>query len=364
MRDLIRACAPAARWHRGAGPAGRRLAGAGTLLAAAVLALAALAALAAPACTGGDSDSLTVYSGRSAELIGPLLERFADEQGVDVEVRYAGTSELAALLLEEGDRSPADLYIAQDAGALGAVEAAGLFAPLDEDLLSRVAPAFRSRAGRWVGLSGRVRVVAYSTEAVAPGDLPESILDFADPRWAGRVGWAPQNGSFQAWVTALRVTQGEAAARSWLEAMRANGVAAYPNNTSIVQAVASGEIDAGFVNHYYLHRFLAEEGDSFGARNHYTAPGDVGTLVNVAGAAILESSAERELASRLIAFLLGEEAQRHYAEETFEYPLVEGVPTSADLPGIADLRPLDVDLSRLEDLEATLRLLREVGALQ
>ena len=279
-------------------------------------------------------------------------------------MRYAGSSELAALLLEEGGRSPADLFIAQDAGALGAVEAAGLLAPLDDDLLARVAPAFRSRSGRWVGLSGRARVVVYNREAVAAEDLPPSILDFADPVWAGRIGWAPRNGSFQAWVTALRVSRGERASRSWLEAMRANDTAAYPNNASIVRAVASGEIDAGFVNHYYLHRFLAEEGDSFGARNHYTAPGDVGTLVNVAGAAILQSAGNREGAGRLIAFLLGEEAQRYYAEQTFEYPLVAGVPSSADLPSIADLRPLDIDLSRLEDLDATLRLLREVGALR
>ena len=332
MRALMHACAAAARRDRAAGPGRLRPAGAVALLCAAALALGAAA------CGGGEGDSLTVYSGRSAELVGPLLERFAEEQGVEIDVRYAGTSELAALLREEGERSPADLYLAQDAGALGAVESAGLLAPLDEELLARVAPAFRSRSGRWVGLSGRVRVVAYNTEAIAPDDLPGSILDFADPRWAGRIGWAPQNGSFQAWVTALRVTQGEEAAR--------------------------GEIDAGFVNHYDLHRFLAESGDSFGARNHYTAPGDVGTLVNVAGAAILESSGEHELAGRLIAFLLGEEAQRYYAEQTFEYPLVEGVPASADLLSIAELRPLEVDLGRLEDLEATLRLLREVGALQ
>ena len=118
------------------------------------------------------------------------------------------------------------------------------------------------------------------------------------------------------------------------------------------------------MNHYYLHRFLAEEGESFGARNHYTMPGDVGTLVNVAGAAVLESSGNRDGAERLIEFLLGEEAQRHYAEETFEYPLIAGVPSAASLPSIADLRPLEVDLSRLEDLAATLRLLREVGVLQ
>ena len=335
-----------------------RLAGVGWLVAAAVLAAAM------PGCGDGDEQSLTVYSGRSAELIGPLLERFAEKEGVDVRVRYAGTSELAALLLEEGDRSPADLFIAQDAGALGAVEAAGLLAPLDDELLARVDPIFRSRAGAWVGLSGRARVVVYNREAVESGDLPDSILDFADPRWRGRIGWAPQNGSFQAWVTAFRVTRGEDVARAWLEAVHANGAVAYPNNSSIVQAAAAGEIDVGFVNHYYLHRFLAEEGESFGARNHYTAPGDVGTLVSVAGAAVIESSGNRDGAERLIEFLLGEEAQRHYAEETFEYPLIAGVPSAASLPSIADLRPLEVDLSRLEDLEATLRLLREVGVLQ
>lgn len=349
------------RARRGRGDAGAawrsRLRAAGALVATAVFVLGM------SACGGTDDESVTVYSGRSAELIGPLLDRFAGETGIDVSVRYAGTSELAALLLEEGDRSPADVFIAQDAGALGAVQASGLLAPLDDDLLSRVDPAFRSRTGEWVGLSGRARVIVYNTEAIEPGDLPESILDFADPRWAGRIGWAPQNGSFQAWVTALRVTQGEDAARAWLHALRANGAVEYPKNTAIVQAVASGELDVGFVNHYYLHRFLAEEGDSFGARNHYTAPGDVGTLVNVAGAAILAGTDNRDTADRLIDFLLGEGAQRYYAEETYEYPLVEGVPGNADLPSITELRPVDIDLSRLDDLQSTLRLLREVGAL-
>ena len=354
-RDISRARRGEARVDGGRARA--RLRGAAALLGAALLALAAAA------CGGGDEESLTVYSGRSAELIGPLLERFSEQSGIEVGVRYAGTAELAALLLEEGDRSPADVFIAQDAGALGAVQAAGLLAPLDDALLERLDPAFRSRQGEWVGLSGRVRVVVYNTEAVDPAELPGSILDFVDPRWEGRIGWAPQNGSFQAWVTALRATQGEEAARAWLQAVRANGAVEYPNNTSIVQAAASGEIEVGFVNHYYLHRFLAEEGDGFGARNHYTAPGDVGTLVNVAGAGILASSGEPAAAERLLEFLLGEEAQRYYAEETFEYPLLPGVPSTAELPTIAELRPLDVDLSRLEDLEGTLRLLREVGVL-
>ena len=327
-----------------------------------VAALAAVAVVALGAACG-DDEELVVYSGRSPELIGPLLDRFAEERGIAVAVRYGGTAQLATLLIEEGDQTPADVYIAQDAGALGAVQARGLLAPLDAALLELVDAAFRSREGAWVGLSGRVRVVIYNTQAVDPAELPASILDFAGEEWAGRVGWAPQNGSFQAWVTALRLTLGEAEARAWLEAMVANDPAELPNNVLIVDAVGRGEIDVGFVNHYYLRRFLAELGEGFPARNHYTAAGDVGTLVNVAGAGVLAASERREDAQELIAFLLSPEAQRHLAEVNAEYPLLPGVPSSSDLPTIAELQPLDVDLSRLEDLEGTLELLRAAGVL-
>ncbi|MDA1061901.1 MAG: iron ABC transporter substrate-binding protein [Chloroflexi bacterium] len=328
--------------------------------AVAALAASVLAVLGA-AC--GGNEELVVYSGRSPELIGPLLDRFAEERGISVAVRYGSTAQLAALLIEEGDRTPADVYIAQDAGALGAVQARGLFAPLDGALLELVDPLFRSRDGAWVGLSGRVRVIVYNTEAVDPAELPASILDFAGEEWAGRVGWAPQNGSFQAWVTALRLTLGEAAARAWLEAMAANEPVELPNNVLIVDAVGRGEIEVGFVNHYYLGRFLAEQGEDFPARNHYTAPGDVGTLVNVAGAGVLRASERRERAEELIAFLLSPDSQRHLAEVNAEYPLLPGVPSSSDLPTIAELQPLDVDLSGLEDLEGTLQLLRATGVL-
>ena len=331
----------------------------GSALATALAALAI--ALLGAAC--GDGDELVVYSGRSPELIGPLLDRFAEERAIDVAVRYGSTAQLAALLIEEGDQTPADVFIAQDAGALGAVQACGLLAPLDRAVLTRVDPAFRSRDGEWVGFSGRVRVVVYNTESVDPAELPASILDFAAEEWAGRIGWAPTNGSFQAWVTALRLTLGAAEARAWLEAMAANDVVEFPNNVSIVDAVGRGEIDAGFVNHYYLRRFLVEQGEGFPARNHYTAPGDVGTLVNVAGAGILLGSERREDAQALIAFLLGPEAQRHFADVNAEYPLLPGVPSGSDLPTIAELQPLDVDLSRLEDLEGTLELLRATGVL-
>jgi iron(III) transport system substrate-binding protein len=329
------------------------------LLGLLVLAAAALAV----ACGGDDDRQVTVYSGRSEELIGPLLERFSEETGIDVGVRYGGTASLAALLLEEGDRTDADLFIAQDAGALGAVQRAGLFADLDAGVLDLVPETYRSPSGQWIGVSGRARVVVYNTEALTPEELPSSILDFTDERWDGRIGWAPTNGSFQAWLTALRVAEGEDAARAWLEGIEGNRATAYSNNTSIVEAVGRGEVDVGFVNHYYLYRFLAEEGDDFPARNHFTGPGDAGTLVNVAGAGVIADSDASDEAVELLEFLLSMESQAYLSGENFEYPLVEGVETSVELTPLSEIVPVAIDLNDLEDLEGTLALLQDAGVL-
>jgi iron(III) transport system substrate-binding protein len=329
--------------------------------------LAALAAAALVplmlACGSDDPSTVTVYSGRNESLIGPILAQFTQETGIPVEVRYDGTPAMAATLLEEGSRSPADVFIAQDAGALGALEAAGLLEALSNEVLSKVPEAYRSPSGRWVALSGRVRVLVYNTDRLTPGQLPDSILDLTDEEWRGRIAWAPTNASLQAFVTALRVMHGEDRARAWLEGMKANGVVDYPNNSSIVEAVARGEVDLGLVNHYYLFSFLRDQGESFKARNYYTAPGDIGTLVNIAGAAILASSDAKPEARRLVEFLLSEQAQRYFAEQTFEYPVVEGVPSSADLPSLASLEPPAIDLGDLKDLNGTLNLMRATGAL-
>lgn len=333
------------------------------LLSMAVLAVAAGLTLLAAGCGDDEERSLTVYSGRSPDLIGPLLERFAEETGINISVRYGGTAQLAALLIEEGEQSPADIYIAQDAGALGAVQAAGLFTEIGDEVLELVPAVYRSREGQWVGLSGRARVIVYNTELLDPSELPNSILDFTRPEWRGRLAWAPTNGSFQAWVTALRVSEGEDAARAWLEGIQANDPAEFPNNVSIVAAVGRGEVDAGFVNHYYLNRFLAEEGEDFAARNYHTGPGDIGTLVNVAGTGVLRTSEAQDDARRFLEFMLSEWAQRYYAETNAEYPLVAGVPGPPGLRSITGLEPPPIDLSDLADLEGTLRLLRSTGVL-
>ncbi|MDP3767184.1 MAG: iron ABC transporter substrate-binding protein [Dehalococcoidia bacterium] len=320
-----------------------------------------LAAVAA--CGGDDGETLTIYSGRSQSLVQPLLEQFSEDTGVTIKVRYGETAQLAATILEEGDNSPADVFFAQDAGALGALADEGRLAELPADLLALVPEPFRSPDGLWVGASGRARVVAYNTENVSPEGLPDSILDFTDPEWKGRIGWAPTNGSFQAFVTGLRVTAGEETAREWLEGIEANDPTEYANNVAAVEAVARGEVDVAFVNHYYLFRFLAEEGGSFDARNYYLPGGDPGALVNVAGAAVLDTADSSEDAERFIDYLLSPAAQQYFADETFEYPLIEGVETDPELKPLSELEPPNIDLSDLSDLEGTLDLLRETGVL-
>ncbi len=311
--------------------------------------------------TTSESTRLTVYSGRTEELIGPAIEKFRQATGIDVQIRYAGTAELAALLLEEGTRSPADVFIAQDSGALGAV--AELLSPLTQPTLDKVDARFRSPQGTWIGLSGRARVVVYNSAKLSPADLPETIQGFTDPKWRGRLGWAPQNGSFQAFITAMRMTEGEAATKKWLEAVRDNEPKAYARNMPIVQAVGSGEIEVGLVNHYYLLRAKAEQGADFPAANHSLAQGGAANLINVSGAGILKSAKNRTAAERLLNFLLSEEIQTYFAQETFEYPLASGVPINEQLTPLDKIQTPEIDLADLGDLEETLELLQAAGVL-
>ena len=307
--------------------------------------LAGLAALAMVACTrGGEGtgspDSLVVYSGRSESLVGPLIDRFEGETGIRVSVKYGSTSEVAATILEEGGASPADVFFAQDPSGLGAV--IDMLRPLPEDILGTVPQWARSPEGTWVGISGRARVVVYNTTALAEADLPSTMAAFVNSQWKGRIGWPPTNGSFQAMVTAMRAQWGEDRTREWLRGIQANEPTVYPKNTPTVAAAASGEIDIGFVNHYYLHRFIQENGEDFTARNHYLRGDGPGSVVLVAGSGILETASNPEGAERFIRFLLSKAAQQYFASETFEYPLVEGVVTSTVLPPLSELRELGI----------------------
>lgn len=330
------------------------------------VAATAVIAAALAACGGGDakkgSGSITVYSGRSESLIGDLVTRFETQSGVDVNVRYGDTAELAAQIAEEGSGSPADVFWAQDAGALGALESKGVFAELPGQILSKVDERYRSKTGRWVGASGRVRVIAYNPDLVAKDDLPTSVKGLTAATWKGKVGWAPTNGSFQVFVTAFRELEGDAAARAWLTAMKANGTKSFPNNDAIAEAVGEGEIPLGLVNHYYPFEVREEHPDAK-VEDHFLSGGDVGGLVNVAGAGILKTTKNEDGARRFVNFLLSQTAQKYFVERTWEYPLAGSVQPDARLPKLTELSPPAVDLSTLGDLEGTLSLLRDVGLL-
>jgi iron(III) transport system substrate-binding protein len=328
-----------------------------------VLALALFSTLAACTSEGSsESDKLTIYSGRTTELVEPVIRRFEEKYNIDVDVRYGSTGGLAAALLEEADNTPADLFFAQSAGALGALSNQAIFAPVPDDLLALVDPRFRPKSGDWIGISGRARVVVFNTDTVTESELPDSYMGYTKEEWRGRVGWAPTNSSFQAFLTALRLSKGEAAAKEWVSLMIENGVKTYKNNSAIVQAVAVGDVEVGFANHYYLHRFLSED-PALAARNHYPVSGDPLGLVNAAGVGILERDAIKPAAIDFIRFLLSEEAQRYFADEVFEYPLVSGIGTHSGLPELDDLQPPDLDLSDLTDVQGTIDLLIEAGVL-
>lgn len=313
--------------------------------------------------SGSDEGSITLYSGRSEDLVQPVIDAFTAETGIDVTVKYAGSADLAATILEEGDASPADVFFAQDPASLGTVSLAGLFDTLPAETLAKVPSQFSDDAGGWVGTSARSRVVAYNPELVSVDQLPVNEDGFTDPSWAGRVGIAPTNGSFLAFVSAKILLDGEAATLAWLEAMAANGSPTFANNSAIVAAIDAGELDAGLVNHYYLLQARAQDPSVPGVNYFFPEP-TAGSLVMTAGAGILESSGNKEAATAFIDWLLNVESQTFFAEETFEYPLVESVPADPQLPPISSLATPQIDLSDLATvLDVATDLVAQAGLL-
>jgi iron(III) transport system substrate-binding protein len=304
---------------------------------------------------------ITLYSGRIPPLIGPVIDRYEEKVDRDVQVRFGDSATLAAQLTEEGENSPADVFFSQEAGSLGALEAEGLLTRLPDEVLESVPSRFRSPAGEWVGVSARARVIAYADD-LSPSELPDSPLGLTEPEWRGRVGWAPTNASLQAYVTALRLTEGDEVARDWLEGMVANDTQVYESNAPIRDAIAGGEIDVGLINHYYVAQALAAEGQDYPVEVYFP-PRGLGSMVNSTGVGILAASDEAAEARDFVRFLLKPSSQRYFAESSKEYPLIEGVKPDPALVPLSRIPAPEVDLARLSDLEGTLELMRETGAL-
>lgn len=330
-----------------------------------IVALGLALILTAAACTtsNGESDSITLYSGRSEDLVQPLIDQFSEATGITVRVKYAGSADLAATITEEGENSPADVFFAQDPASLGTVALIGLFETLPDDLLNKVPERFSDTNGAWVGTSGRARVVVYDSSVVDPSEIPTTENGFTDQLWKGLVGIAPTNGSFLSFVAAKILTDGEQETLAWLEGMAANDSPKYPKNSPIVAAVNDGQIPVGLVNHYYLLRSLAEDPNQPGA-NHFFDVATAGGLVMPAGAGILASSDRKDAAQQFVEYLVSDEAQEYFAQETFEYPLVPGIDADPLLPPIDTIPTPDIDLSDLASvLDTATDLVAQAGLL-
>ena len=305
------------------------------------------------------TNSVVIYAARSEALIGPLLEKFSNQSGIEVQVRYGGTSQLAASLFEEGANSPADVFYTRDPGGLIAISE--LLSLLPPDLLETVPEWARPLEGNWIGTSARARVVIYNTNLISEADLPDSLKGFTDPKWRSSIAWSPSSGPTQSMVTAMRIVWGEKKTMAWLEGIKANDAKTYPNHTAIVASVGTGETTVGFVNHYYLLRFLEERGGDFPVRNYHLRESDPGNLIMVVGAGILANGGHRENAEVFLRFLLSTEAQDYLTNHAFDYPVIDLVTTNIGLKPLSEIKNPKINQSLLGGIKATEALMREVG---
>jgi iron(III) transport system substrate-binding protein len=249
-------------------------------------------------------------------------------------------------------------------GAIGVLDSADLLAPLPQEVVEQVDDRYRPAEGTdWVGVTGRSRVLVVNPDVV--DEVPTSIGDLTDPAYEGQVAWAPDNASFQSFVTAFRVAEGEEAAAEWLDGMIANDTQTYANNVDILEAVDNGDVGIGLINHYYWARMANEVGgaDNMGAELVFLQGEDPGALVNATAVAITRTGADNPASLEFVQYLLSPEGQAYFVEETKEYPLIEGVADPEGLPALEELAGPQIDLTDLESLEATITLLTDKGLL-
>lgn len=337
-------------------------------------------------CSEPDTNELVVYSGRSQALVDELVADFKEQTGTDIKVRYGNDAELLAVMGEEGEESPADIYWANTSGALANASGEGMLVQLPDSLQNKPS-SYTSSSGEWIPVTVRFRVLAYNPQNISADELPESVLDLpAMEEFEGRIGWTPTYSSFYDFITALRLTEGDDTAQNWLQGMMDLDPTPYSSNTPMVQAIAAGEIDIALTNHYYVLRMTQggtggasadtdtdTDSDSYSGggepnpdasiETYHFSSGDIGNLALVTGAGQLKTAKNPELAQQFLTFLLSRQAQEFAAQSVHEYPVIREV----ELPGYMldeekafELSP-EYDYEQLQQLEGTLNLLREVG---
>jgi iron(III) transport system substrate-binding protein len=324
-----------------------------------------LACLALSACGGSSSgpNTITLYNGQHEQTTALLVKAFEKQTHIHVNVRSADEATLGNQIVQEGSNSPADVFYTENTPVLEALQKKGLLAPVERSTLSAVPSRYDSAEGDWVGVSARVSALVYNTAEVGHAKLPSSILELAEPRWRGKVGFAPSETDFQPLVTAITKLKGTAAAERWLRGLSSAKV--YPDNETVVAQVNNGESELGPINHYYWYRLRQEQGNSgtHSALSYYAA-GDPGALVNVSGAAVLKSSSRLADAQKLLAFLVSKSGQERLVHsDSWEYPLRPGIAAPAGLRPLSAVGAGSLTPAELGDGSAALAMEQRLGLL-
>lgn len=341
----------------------RAIIGATIATLASVLVLSACGSSSDTAATTGAAaggGALTVYSGREEKYMKPVFDAYQQQEGTTLDVRYGDSADLALLIGEEGNKTPADVFIAQSPMSQSYLDQKGLLSTLPQQVLDRVPAKLRAADGSWVGIAGRQRVLVYNTDLVKQSDLPASVTDLTKAAYKGKVAVAPNNASFQDFVAALNQLVGQQQATDWLKGMAANGAKAYAKNGAIVEAVTRGEIPMGLVNHYYVLEAKEDNPNAPVAAHRF--PGtDPGSLFLVATASVPQATPDKPQADAFVAFLLSDTAQKLIVAGEGEYPTVPGVKAAEGAPSLGESDYPAYDLAGKTDLKAIATQIRESG---
>ncbi|HLQ96286.1 MAG TPA: iron ABC transporter substrate-binding protein [Pseudogracilibacillus sp.] len=321
-------------------------------------------------CSNSDSaedegdGTLTLYNGQHKDATSSLIEAFTEETGIEVEDRDGSSAELAHQIVEEGDKSPADIIYTEESSPLIMLEEQSLLSEIDEDSLESIPEEYKDEGNEWTGVLARSRVVVFNPDMIKEEDLPDSVLDLQDSEWKDQVGFVPTSGAFQMQVSAMIKLEGEEATKEWLEGLKANGKT-FKHNQNALDAVENEEVPFALINNYYWDRQAKEKGeDAMNSELHFFGTHDLGDLITVASAGILESSDNKEEAQEFIDFMTSEEGQQILTDESSQYPLNPDVETEGLKP-FSELTPPNdtLDLGEYSDGQEAVELLQEVGVL-
>jgi iron(III) transport system substrate-binding protein len=326
-------------------------------LAAAVLTTPLLAA-----CSEDEGPFITVYNAQHEELLEEVAPLFEEETGIEVKLRNGKDLELANQLVQEGDASPADVFLTENSPAMSLVDNAGLFAPIDQETLDLIPAQYVPSDKNWTGFIARSTVLVHN-DSVSEAELPDSLMDLAEPEWAGRVAFSPTGADFQAIVSAVVATQGEERAAEWIQGLADNGTV-LENNLVVMEAVNAGEVDTGIIYHYYWYRDQKEAGEnSDSSQLHFFGNQDPGAFLSVSGAGVLASSDKQDDAQRFVNFLASTEGQQAIADSyALEYPLNPEVSLDPPVKPFDELEPPQIDVSTLNS-ETVIDMMQDAGLL-